>query len=186
MEFVRFLNQAETLSKLNRQGKVGKAALWAGRRLGLGTVPGSSARKFMSEVTVYLICQCREKTCHLRSWMPPSSSQFGRCCFNMLPGTSCSVGETTSFIETSLHSPSELMTSWIFLLVSNLLLLYLSVGAGSNDCWFIVYTDLCTSKTASATAKIANNGYRDTTVCCVLWAKAVALIKTIKVAVCRQ
>lgn len=27
MEFVRFLNRAETLSKLNGQGKVGKAAL---------------------------------------------------------------------------------------------------------------------------------------------------------------
>lgn len=95
MEFVRSLNRAETLSKLNGQGKVGKAALWEGRRQGLGMVPGSVARKFMSEVTVYLVYRCREKTCHLFSWMLPSSSQFGRCCFDALPVSSCSTTETT-------------------------------------------------------------------------------------------
>lgn len=53
------------LSKLNGRGKVGKAAFWKGRRQRLGTVPGSVARKFMSEVTVYLAYRCRENTCHL-------------------------------------------------------------------------------------------------------------------------
>lgn len=57
----------KTLSKLNGQGKAGKAALCEGRRQRLGTVPGGVARKFMSEVTVYLVCRCREKTCHLFS-----------------------------------------------------------------------------------------------------------------------
>lgn len=53
-------------------------------------VPGSVARKFMSEVTVYLVYRCREKTCHLFSLMPPSSSQFGRCCLDTLLFASCS------------------------------------------------------------------------------------------------
>lgn len=55
MEFVRLLKGAETLSNLNGQGKVGKAALREGRRQGAGTEPGGVARKFMSEVTVYLV-----------------------------------------------------------------------------------------------------------------------------------
>lgn len=106
MEFVRFLNQAEMLSKLNGQGKVGKAALWEGRRQGLGTEPGSAARKFMYEVTVYLVYRCREKTCHLFAWIPPSLSQFGRC-LDALPVTPCSATEITAFTETTLDSPSE-------------------------------------------------------------------------------
>lgn len=32
-------------------------------------MPGDVARKFMSEVTVYLMCRCREKTCHLCALM---------------------------------------------------------------------------------------------------------------------
>lgn len=48
MEFVRFLNRAETLSKLNGQDKVGKAALW--RREEAGT--GDGARQCCKEVYV--------------------------------------------------------------------------------------------------------------------------------------
>ena len=82
-------------AKLDGQVKVGKATFWEGRRQGLGTVPGNVARKFMSEVTVYLENRCREKTCPLFLRPLSRSSQFGKCCLDVLPVTSCSATETT-------------------------------------------------------------------------------------------
>lgn len=61
-------------------------------------MPGSVARKFMSEVSVYIVQPCRENTCHLFSSIPSGLSHSDRCFLDPCQFTFCTANENTELL----------------------------------------------------------------------------------------